>query len=90
MYPNADVRGWLVQDPGGEVVGSIAELVLDSQLRCVRYALVASGGFLGLGEQRFAVPWPALRSQGRHFVLVAGGAVAAGQDCRPLEPFRAA
>jgi sporulation protein YlmC with PRC-barrel domain len=61
--------GSLVRDRNGEVAGSIAELVLDVERGCVAYAVVATGGFLGVGERRFAVPWTALRAHSRHFVL---------------------
>jgi sporulation protein YlmC with PRC-barrel domain len=67
--------GSLVRDRDGEVAGSIAELVLDVQRGCVAYAVVATGGFLGVGERRFAVPWTALRAHSRHFVLAVSRAV---------------
>lgn len=58
-----------VVDPAGEVVGSISDLMLDLDRGCVAYAVVATGGFLGVGERLFAVPWRALRAMGQHFVL---------------------
>jgi sporulation protein YlmC with PRC-barrel domain len=44
-----------------EVLGQIDEVVIDVPRGRVAYAAMASGGFLGLGERMFAVPWAALR-----------------------------
>jgi len=49
-----------VYDAAGKFLGKIEEIVLDVRTGCVRYALVALGGFLGIGRKRFAVPWRAL------------------------------
>ena len=49
-----------VYDTAGKFVGEIAEIVLDVRTGCVRYAVLALGGFLGIGRKRFAVPWRAL------------------------------
>jgi sporulation protein YlmC with PRC-barrel domain len=44
-----------------DVLGEIEEIVLDVPRGRVAYAAMASGGWLGLGERLFAVPWAALR-----------------------------
>ena len=49
-----------VYDAGGKFLGEIEEIVLDVRTGCVRYAVLALGGFLGIGRKRFAVPWRAL------------------------------
>jgi sporulation protein YlmC with PRC-barrel domain len=59
----------VVVDPEGEVLGSISDLMLDLERGQVAYAVVAAGGFMGMGERLFAVPWSALRAVGQHFVL---------------------
>lgn len=41
----------------GENVGTLEDLVLDSGHRRIAYAVVAFGGFLGIGSKRFAMPW---------------------------------
>lgn len=58
-----------VVDRDGEVIGTISDLMLDLECGRVAYAVVATGGFLGVGELLFAVPWRALRATGQHFVL---------------------
>lgn len=43
-----------------EDLGDIREIMLDMQTGQVAYAVLAFGGFLGIGEKLFAVPWQAL------------------------------
>lgn len=49
-----------VYDAGGKLLGQIEEILIDARSGCVRYAVLALGGFLGIGRKRFAVPWTAL------------------------------
>ena len=44
----------------GEELGRISDVMLDMRRGCVAYAVLASGGFLGIGDKLFAVPWSAL------------------------------
>ena len=43
-----------------ETLGDIKEIMLDMRSGKVAYAVLSFGGFLGLGEKLFAVPWSAL------------------------------
>lgn len=43
-----------------EDLGDIKEIMLDMRSGRVSYAVLAFGGFLGMGEKLFAVPWNAL------------------------------
>ncbi len=49
-----------VYDSAGTFLGAIEEIVLDTRTGCVRYAVLAHGGFLGIGRKRIALPWTAL------------------------------
>jgi len=42
-------------------LGDIKEIMLDMQTGQVAYAVLAFGGFMGMGEKLFAVPWQALQ-----------------------------
>lgn len=44
-----------------EDLGDIKEIMLDVQTGKVNYAVLSFGGFLGMGEKLFAVPWGALK-----------------------------
>ena len=48
-----------VYDAAGKFLGEIEEILIDGRTGCVRYAVLALGGFLGIGRKRFAVPWSA-------------------------------
>jgi sporulation protein YlmC with PRC-barrel domain len=52
-------------------LGEIKDIMLDMQSGRVAYAVLAFGGFLGLGEKLFAVPWQALHldTANKRFVL---------------------
>ena len=43
-----------------EDLGDIKEIMLDMRSGKVAYAVLSFGGFLGMGEKLFAVPWNAL------------------------------
>lgn len=44
----------------GDDLGSIKEIMLNMNNGQVEYAVLSFGGFLGMGEKLFAVPWKAL------------------------------
>jgi sporulation protein YlmC with PRC-barrel domain len=44
-----------------EDLGDIKEIMLDMRNGRVAYAVLSFGGFLGIGEKLFAVPWQALQ-----------------------------
>lgn len=43
-----------------EDLGDIKEIMIDMRSGRIAYAVLSFGGFLGLGEKLFAVPWNAL------------------------------
>ena len=54
-----------------EDLGDIKEIMLDTSTGKVSYAVLSYGGFLGMGEKLFAVPWEALKldTENKRFVL---------------------
>jgi len=48
-----------VQNPQGQNLGDIKDVVIDRTSGRIAYAVVSFGGFLGMGEKLFAVPWGA-------------------------------
>jgi len=56
------VEGTAVCRPDtGRSIGTIQRLMIDKQTGQVAYAVMTFGGFLGLGERHFPIPWSALR-----------------------------
>lgn len=60
-----------VVNQNDENVGEIKEIMLEVQTGRVSYAVLSFGGFLGMGEKLFAVPWSALKldTENKRFVL---------------------
>jgi sporulation protein YlmC with PRC-barrel domain len=55
------VAGMDVRSPANENLGDIKEVMIDQQTGAVAYAALSFGGFLGMGDKLFAVPWGALK-----------------------------
>ncbi|MGB7338398.1 MAG: PRC-barrel domain-containing protein [Phototrophicaceae bacterium] len=49
-----------VKNADGEDIGTISEIMIDIQHGTIAYAVLSFGGFMGLGEKLFAIPWQAL------------------------------
>jgi sporulation protein YlmC with PRC-barrel domain len=60
-----------VKNPQGQDVGDLKQLMLDPHTGRVMYAVVAIGGFLGMGGKTVIVPWNALEvgRDGKSLVL---------------------
>jgi len=48
-----------VENTQGQNLGDIKDIVIDRASGRIAYAVVSFGGFLGMGEKLFAVPWGA-------------------------------
>jgi len=48
-----------VENPKGEDLGDIKDVVIDRATGRTAYAVVSFGGFMGLGDKLYAVPWGA-------------------------------
>jgi sporulation protein YlmC with PRC-barrel domain len=64
MQPTAlsasTITGDKVRNADGDDLGHLEEIVIDLEGGRVSYAVLASGGFLGLGDKFFAIPWDLL------------------------------
>lgn len=49
-----------VKNSAGENLGEIEHIMLDVPTGRVAYAVLSFGGFLGVGDKLFAIPWEAL------------------------------
>jgi hypothetical protein len=57
---NKSIIGSKVLNVEGEDLGKIEEIIIDSRDSRVAYAILSFGGFLGMGDKHFAIPWQAL------------------------------
>jgi sporulation protein YlmC with PRC-barrel domain len=56
-----ELVGLPVYNPNNQDIGKIEDLVISPATGRVRYAVMSFGGFLGVGNKLFAVPWSELR-----------------------------
>ncbi len=55
------VHGTTVYNQLGDKLGSIDDLMVDKRSGLVRYAVLEFGGFLGMGTDRYPLPWSLLK-----------------------------
>jgi hypothetical protein len=60
LWRGSKIIGQNVRDGQGKNIGKIEDLMVDSKGH-VSFAVMSFGGFLGMGEKYFAVPWTAMR-----------------------------
>lgn len=65
VYRASTIKGMGAFNLKGEKVGTVDELVIDVEKGQVVYAALSVGGFLGVGDKLFAIPW-------REFTLEVG------------------
>jgi sporulation protein YlmC with PRC-barrel domain len=60
-----------VYNGANESLGTIKELMIEMSSGRIGYAVLSYGGFLGMGDRLFAVPWQALTldTQNKRFTL---------------------
>ena len=56
----SDFEGEDVVNRKGEDLGDIKDIMLDVRRGRIAYAVLSAGGFLGVGNKLFAIPWNAL------------------------------
>src|SRR5512133_1587366 len=65
MYPNvlssSSICSDHVKNAAGEDLGKIEDLMIDLHSGRIAYAVLSFGGFLGMGNKLFAIPWQALK-----------------------------
>ena len=57
----SDLIGTKVQGTDGKNLGKIKDLVINPEEGDIQYAVLDFGGFAGIGDKYFAVPWEALQ-----------------------------
>jgi len=68
---SSDLIGKSVKNSQGENLGKIENLAIDPQAGRIIYGVLSFGGFLGMGDKLFAVPWSSLTlgTDSKEFVL---------------------
>jgi sporulation protein YlmC with PRC-barrel domain len=69
------VRGTNLYNRAGDDLGAVENVMIDKPSGKVAYAVIAFGGFLGMGQERRALPWSVL-----HYDTKLGGYVSNAAD----------
>jgi sporulation protein YlmC with PRC-barrel domain len=59
VLSGSSLKGDKVVNHEGDDLGKIEEIMIDLDHGRVAYAVLSFGGFLGLGDKLFAIPWQA-------------------------------
>jgi hypothetical protein len=55
------IDGTVVYGSGGSKIGSIRQMMIDKITGKVAYAVLSFGGFLGMGDEYYPLPWSTLK-----------------------------
>lgn len=61
VLSSSSIVGTTVQNMGREDLGEIKDLMIDLSGGRIAYAVLSFGGFLGMGDKLFAIPWEAFQ-----------------------------
>ena len=79
------VEGTAVYNRQGERVGTLHHFMVGKRSGQVAYAIMSFGGFMGLGEKHYPLPWNELPN-GAFVMLDAGPALVLGDSVVPWTP----
>lgn len=57
LSSSSSISGTDVKNIGGDSLGSIQDLMINTKTGKIAYAVLSYGGFLGIGDKYFAIPW---------------------------------
>ena len=55
------VEGTSIYNPSGDSLGSVEDVLIDKVSGKIAYAVVGFGGFLGIGDRHYPLPWEKLK-----------------------------
>jgi len=70
VLASSTLNGENVRNASGEDLGEIKDLMIDTASGTIQYAVLSFGGWLGMGNKLFAVPWNAMRLDTENHCLV--------------------
>lgn len=82
------LAGVRVSGSQGEPLGTLQEIVLDVAHGRIAYAVLGCGGFMGVGERLFVVPWKALQFDTAHGAFVLDADERALDEALPFDKER--
>jgi sporulation protein YlmC with PRC-barrel domain len=70
VLASSTLNGENVRNAAGEDLGQIKDLMIDTASGTIQYAVLSFGGWLGMGDKLFAVPWNSMRLDTENHCLV--------------------
>lgn len=70
VLSSSSIVGTNVQNSAREDLGEIKDLMIDLSGGRIAYAVLSFGGFLGMGDKLFAIPWEAFQVVQEEEVLI--------------------
>jgi sporulation protein YlmC with PRC-barrel domain len=70
MTPVSRFGGERVVNTEGQALGVLHDVVIDGEHSRIAYAIVSAGGFMGVGERLYVVPWTAVSANGDASYLI--------------------
>lgn len=61
VLSSSSIVGTGIRNSKGEDLGDVKDIMIDLQSGNISYLVVAFGGFLGMGDKYFAIPWDAFK-----------------------------
>lgn len=61
LVPGRQVHGAKIFNTALEDLGTVDDIIIDTATGRIAYAVLSCGGFLGLGERHYPMPWEKLR-----------------------------
>jgi sporulation protein YlmC with PRC-barrel domain len=69
FLPTTTIKGSKVINVNKEHLGKIEEVMIDANMGRIAYAVLSFGGFLGIGNKLFAIPWEVLELNRGEYIL---------------------
>lgn len=70
VLSSSSLVGTTVQNSAREDLGEIKDLMIDLSEGRIAYAVLSFGGFLGMGDKLFAIPWEAFQVVQEEEILI--------------------
>lgn len=69
IFKGTKIIGADVENHDGNDLGTIEDIAIDPRTGRIKYVVLQSGGFMGIGGKYFAVPWQALQPRGQEYFI---------------------
>lgn len=87
-YRIDNITGTDVRNIEDENLGSVSDVIFDPESGTAAYVIVARGGFLGMGEDHYAIPWEEVRATPGLETLVVDRTEAELEEAPAVDPER--